>query len=285
MQVAVIGGTGTIGRLVVEELAGRGDRVRVLSRTPPAVAVSGTTHHPVDLADGAGLREALEGIDAVVDASSRRSARRSAWLPPTARLLAAAADAAVGHLVEISIVGCDRSPVAFHRVNAAQERQVLDGPVPASVQRLTQFHPLLDQVFAAAARVGLSPRPRLPLQPIDPATAAAVVAAAVHEGPAGRRPDVGGPTVQPAAELAEEWSAIRGPRRLPLRVPTWGGGGRALRDGLLCAPDGADGGPTFAAWLEGGGSAAAPAGGGDGRAAAPAGRDVRPASGGREAAR
>ncbi|WP_320668906.1 SDR family oxidoreductase [Patulibacter defluvii] len=250
MQLAVIGGTGTIGGPVVEALAARGDEVRVLSRTAPAAPVAGSRHQRVDLTDGAGLREALDGVDAVVDASDDRSIRQRHRGPATARVLEAAADAGVGHLVGISIVGCDRSPLAYHRANAAQEQQQLAGPVPVSIQRLTQVHPLLDTVMASSARFGLSPRARFPLQPIDPRDAAVAVVAAIDAGPSGRRPDVGGPLVQPLAELAEEWAAIRGRRRITVPVPTWGAGGRAVRDGLLCAPDGPVDGRTFAAWLE-----------------------------------
>ena len=36
MRVAVVGGTGALGSLVVRELGARGDEVRVLSRTAPA---------------------------------------------------------------------------------------------------------------------------------------------------------------------------------------------------------------------------------------------------------
>ena len=64
MRVAVVGGTGTLGSRVVQELTDRGHEPRVLSRR----AGSGFR---VDLATGAGLPEALSGVDAVIDASSR----------------------------------------------------------------------------------------------------------------------------------------------------------------------------------------------------------------------
>src|SRR4051794_20164395 len=59
MRIAVIGGTGTLGRAVVRALGGHD--VIVLGRsTTPAI----------DLRDGAGLDEALQGVDVVVDASN-----------------------------------------------------------------------------------------------------------------------------------------------------------------------------------------------------------------------
>jgi uncharacterized protein YbjT (DUF2867 family) len=68
VNIAVPGGTGTLGRAVVEELVGRGHAVRVLSRRAPRRPPPGSTHHEVDLATGAGLDAALAGVDAVVDA-------------------------------------------------------------------------------------------------------------------------------------------------------------------------------------------------------------------------
>ena len=68
-SVLSIGATGSIGRLVVDELLARGFDVRALTRDP--IAASGTLPDAVaavrgDLATGEGLREALEGVDAVV---------------------------------------------------------------------------------------------------------------------------------------------------------------------------------------------------------------------------
>lgn len=58
--VLVTGGTGKLGRAVVERLQARQREIRVLSRTPGAGRVVG------DLRTGAGLGEAVEGVDVVV---------------------------------------------------------------------------------------------------------------------------------------------------------------------------------------------------------------------------
>lgn len=67
MDVAVIGGTGTVGREVVAQLAARGHRPLVLSRRPPEGGDA--EQRPVDLAAGEGLGDALSGVDALVDAA------------------------------------------------------------------------------------------------------------------------------------------------------------------------------------------------------------------------
>lgn len=65
MDVAVMGGTGTVGREVVSELTSRGHRPIVLSRRPPREGSH--EHRPVDLTTGEGLARALGGADTLVD--------------------------------------------------------------------------------------------------------------------------------------------------------------------------------------------------------------------------
>ena len=58
-NIAVAGGTGLVGAMVVEE-------VRRAGATPVVIARS----RGIDLTTGAGLAEALDGVDAVIDASN-----------------------------------------------------------------------------------------------------------------------------------------------------------------------------------------------------------------------
>ncbi|HZV75432.1 MAG TPA: NAD(P)H-binding protein [Conexibacter sp.] len=250
MRVAVIGGTGALGALVVAELAARGDAVRAVSRRPPAGAPpAGAEHVRADLVNGDGLRAALDGLEAVVDASNALRGARDVLVEGTLRLLAAGADAGVGHHVAISVVGCDRVPMAYYGAKVAQEEAVASGAVPWSLLRATQFHTLLAEVFAAAARWRVLPTGRALLQPIDPLVVARRLADVVHGGPGGRVPELAGPEVRTLAELAQDWRAHRSGRLLPLPLPSVGKLGRALRAGGLTDPAAAAGGATFAQWL------------------------------------
>src|SRR3954469_22513831 len=77
MRILVLGGTGTVGRLAVGELAGRGHEVVALSRRggSPDPRATGRTG---DLATGAGLAEALDGVDTVVDCGNVWTLRQRA---------------------------------------------------------------------------------------------------------------------------------------------------------------------------------------------------------------
>ena len=169
----------------------------------------------------------------------------------TVRLLAAEVDAGVRHHVAISIVGCDRVPHFYYRAKVAQEQAIAGAPVPSTLLRATQFHSMQAGAFAAAARLRVLPKVRIPLQPIDTAVVARRIVELVHAEPAGRVADVAGPQVESLDGLAEQWREHDGRRLLPLRLPpaALGGGGREMAAGLLTDPAAAVDGPTFAEWL------------------------------------
>ncbi|HEY7325143.1 MAG TPA: NAD(P)H-binding protein [Streptosporangiaceae bacterium] len=242
MRIAVVGGTGTLGRHVTLELSRRGHEVRVLSRHSP--------EYPVDLASGQGLAVALEGCGAVVDASNTQRHARPVMVEGSARLLAAEQQAGVGHHVCISIVGCDRVSMGYYRVKVDQERVVAQGPVPWTIVRATQFHELVSGLFTTAARYRVLPAPAMPLQPVAAAEVARVLADAAEADPRRGRISVAGPQVVSMRELARTWLSAAGRSAVLLPVPLPGSTGRALRTGALTAGH-ADvtGAITFAGWL------------------------------------
>jgi uncharacterized protein YbjT (DUF2867 family) len=249
MKVAVVGGTGVLGKPLVAALAARGDDVVALSRTPSAEMPDGVSHRRVDLTTGEGLADGLGGVEAVVDASNSNPRDAGPVLVEgTKRLLRASAAAGVRHHVGVSIVGCDRVPTAYYKVKVDQEEAIAAGEVPWSLLRATQFHTLIAWAFQQAGRFGVVPTGGARLQPVDPGVVAARLAEVAQADPGGRVDDVAGPEVQTLTELAKTWRNA-GHRALPLRIPMVGKIGRPLREGALCNPSAAAGGATFEEWL------------------------------------
>lgn len=249
MKVAVVGGTGVLGKPLVAKLAAAGDEVRALSRTPPAKLPAGVSHQRVDLTSGEGLGEALADVEVVVDASNSSPRNASPVLVEgTQRLLHAGKEAGVRHHVGVSIVGCNRVPIAYYKVKVEQEEAIAAGEVPWSLLRASQFHTLIAWAFEQADRFRVVPTGRAKLQPIDVPVVAARLAEAVHAEPAGKLGDIAGPEVLTLSELARAWRGA-GHRALPLRLPMIGPIGRPVREGALCNPDAAAGGATFEQWL------------------------------------
>jgi uncharacterized protein YbjT (DUF2867 family) len=253
VEIAVVGGTGTLGSRVVQELAARGHGVRVLSRRAPQQPVADSEHRPIDLSTGDGLREALAGVDTLVDAAGSGGIGKQAWavhVDGTARLLAAARAEHVSHVVGISIVGIDKVPFSYYRAKLEQERVIEQGGVPWSIVRATQFHQLLDIVFGAAARLRILPLAPFPIRPAAPEIVARVIADIAQQGPAGRSAPVAGPEVATFAELARVWKDVRERHVVALRVPFKWSARRALMAGaILPGSEAVTGGPDFAAWL------------------------------------
>jgi uncharacterized protein YbjT (DUF2867 family) len=249
MEVAVIGGTGSLGKPVVDELAERGDSVRILTRTAPAALAEGVTHHPVDLTTGDGLDAALEGVDVVVDSASARRGAHKVLVDGTQHTLEAERRAGVGHHVLISIIGIDDVPMSYYKAKLAQEQAVKDGGIPWSILRASQFHSFVADALDAAAKLRLSLRSSSRVQPVDVRVVARHVAIAVHSGPGGYLPEVAGPEAKTLSEWARASARETERKLIPIAVPMPPQLARPLRAGALTNPSADAGGETFEQWL------------------------------------
>ena len=191
-EILVTGGTGVLGREVVDLLGSAGAGVRVLSRSGRKGTVRG------DLLTGEGLERSVRGIDTIIHcASSPFRKSRRIDVEGTRCLLRVAAREGVSHLVYVSIVGVERAPAyPYYRIKQDTERVVENSPVPYTILRATQFH---DLILKAIQLLDRSPVMLVPEgflgQPIDPGEVAERLVELALSGPVGRVPDVGGPEV------------------------------------------------------------------------------------------
>ncbi len=121
----VIFGSGLIGSQVAAKLADAGHDVKALGRGDG-----------IDITTGAGIAEAVEGADVVVDLTNSPPSWSdddvlAFFRDGTGHILAAEEKAGVGHHVILSIVGADRLPDSgYMRAKVAQEDLVKAGPTP-----------------------------------------------------------------------------------------------------------------------------------------------------------
>lgn len=209
-QILVTGGTGTLGRHAVTALGEAGHDVRVLSRRVGAGDRTG------DLLTGAGIADALRGVDTVVHLATGRHD------DDATRILVTQAEAArVEHLVLMSIVGVDRIPLPHYRRKLLAEQHVIASALPYTILRATQFHELLVALFSVQRRLPTLLTPGFALQPIAATEVAARLRVLCAGSPAGRVDDIGGPEVLFGQTLAQQWLDASGDRRRvrPVRVP------------------------------------------------------------------
>jgi uncharacterized protein YbjT (DUF2867 family) len=233
-QVLVTGGTGVLGRRVVERLGSEGIRARVFSRSGRPCTIRG------DLLTGEGLEPAVQGVDTIIHCASSPFRRaRQVDVEGTGRLLEVAAEAGVSHLAYISIVGIDRAAsYPYYRIKLDTERVVEAAPVPHTILRATQFYDLVLMAMRFLDRLPLMVVPRGFLgQPIDAGEVAGRLVELALSGPAGRAPDIGGPEVSTLADAARGYLQAKGSRRRIFEFPVPGKTARAFREGALVCPD------------------------------------------------
>lgn len=240
-RIAVAGGTGTVGRHVVESVRRLGAEAVVISRS------SG-----VDLTTGAGLDKNLEGVDAVIDVTNiltQNRRRATAFFETSTRhLLAAEERQDVGHHVLLSIVGIDRVGFGYYQAKVAQEELVRQGPIPWTILRATQFHEFAKQMLGDG-RVAVVPS--MLIQPVAAQDVADELLRLATAPAAGMAPEIAGPREERVPDMARRLASATGSRSLVLPVPLPGGAGRGMRTGaLLPADPGPRGTRTFDEWLQ-----------------------------------
>lgn len=211
MKIVVIGGTGLIGSKLVAQLRAAGHE---------AVAASPGTG--VDSVTGAGVGQALDGAQVLVDVSNAPSFEESIALAffeaATGNLVAAARSAGVQHYIALSVVGTDRmQDMGYFRAKLVQERMIEEAGLPFTIVHATQFFEFIPAIADAAMQDGVALLSSGPLQPIAADDVATALAQVVENDPAFGTIEIAGPDQLPLAEFVQIWMAETGDDR-PIRV-------------------------------------------------------------------
>lgn len=250
-KIAVAGGTGRVGRHVVEVLEARGDDVVPISRS-----------NGVDIVSGEGLAEALEGVQCVIDTATGSSPEREA----ATRFFRAAARnlheygrrAGVQRIVAVSIIGTDRFTTGYGAAKLAHEQALLAGPLPVRILRAAQFHEFVAQLVEWGRHGDVSNVTEMRTQLVAARTVAQALAGLANGVPAllGSTDapilEIAGPREESLVEMARLLVAHRGDGvRIEgvtdMSDPDW----ELYENGsLLPGPDAVLAGPTFEEWLD-----------------------------------
>lgn len=255
-RILVAGGTGALGSAVVAQLRLTEHTVRVLSRKPAPSNV-GVEWAQGDVVTGEGLASALESVDIVANFTGDPQNVYAADVEGVRRLAEQAAEAGVRHFFHVSIVGIDHMDAPYHQNKVKAEAGIITSGVPYSIQRLTQFHTLMDYWMSlaqpAAEGYRLHIERDVPFQPLDTHDAARYLLPLLHS-PAGRLPDAGGPEVLTMEEIARIYFAARGisdpvlhdPEKSVFPPATI----EAMRRGVHTVPENPAGHTTWAAYVQ-----------------------------------
>jgi uncharacterized protein YbjT (DUF2867 family) len=247
-KIVVIGGSGGLGRAVMQRL-----------RTGGADAIAASRRTGFDLTTGEGLAPVLGDAEVIVHAARHPLRYRRVDLDGTRRMISVLQDRPNGrpapHLVYVSIVGCDRNPYRYYRAKYASERVLERSGLPVTVVRATQFHMLVAAIARAVSHGPVALVPPIAFQSVDHRWVAEMLAGvALAEAPAGYRrgADLAGPEL---ITLAKAVGVLRGHegRAVPRMVtlPAIGGTLRSFAAGSnLPTPGTLVGGPGFSDWVD-----------------------------------
>lgn len=239
--VTIIGGSGFLGRYIVQQLAARGHRLRIVTRNPETALflkplgdlgqiqpVRGDVRRDEDMA--AAFAGAAAGINLVGILAERGGQRFDAVQAEGAgRAARAAAAAGVRHYLQMSAIGADAaSPVPYARTKAAGEAAVRAAFPQAAVLRPSIVAGPEDQFFNRFANLART-SPVLPViagdtrfQPVSVRDVAAATEAALVRGEAGGKTyQLGGPDVLSFRAILQMINRLTGRDRVLMEVSDW----------------------------------------------------------------
>ena len=246
-KIAVTGATGRLGPHIVEVLRAEGHDVVPISRSLG-----------VDLVTGAGLEEALTGVELIVDAATQPSpdeqAARAFFTASAANLQHWGEKAGVERIVLVSIIGVDKSTGGYYAAKLAQEQAMLAGPVPVRILRATQFHEFVPDILEWGRKGDVVYVPKMRTQLVATQSVAEVLASVVDDPAAGGAPiaEVAGPREERLVQVAKLLLRRRGDTARIEEVSNPKDPHRELYESgaLLPGPDATLAGPTFEEWLD-----------------------------------
>ncbi len=232
-MILVAGGTGRLGALLVERLAGRGHQVRILTRDPARAERPGggqVTMARGDVRDRQSLQAAVDGVETVVSAvhGFNQPARDS--LAAVDRdgntNLISAAQAAGARFVLLSTVGAAAdSPMELFRMKYAAEQRATSSGVECTIVRATAFLELwievLEQTAGRAGRPLVFGRGQNPINFVSVGDVAALVErACIDPATHGATLEIGGPENLTFVQLAQAVQSAAGRSAPPRHVPS-----------------------------------------------------------------
>ena len=195
MKIVVIGGTGLIGSKVVTKLTEQGHE-----------AIPASPRLGINTITGEGLAAALDGASVVVDVSNSPNFEHAAAVEffetSTRNLLAAEADAGVGHHVALSVVGTktlseggdpDTTTAGYFLAKVSQEQLIQASSIPYTIVHATQFFEFINSIADSATDGDTVRVPPVLFQPMASEDVAGDIAQVALGTPVNGTVEVGGP--------------------------------------------------------------------------------------------
>jgi uncharacterized protein YbjT (DUF2867 family) len=244
MKIIVIGGSGLIGKKLVDKLRKTGHEVLAAS---PNSGVNSVT--------GEGLAAALAGANVVVDVTNAPSWADAEVMEffdkSTRNLLAAEKTAGVKQHVALSVVGADRMPDSgYMRAKVNQENLIKAGGIPHTIVRATQFFEFLGGIADSGGEGDTVRLSTAPMQPVAADDVAAALADVAVASPLNATIELAGPEAMSIADFVGRFMTAKGDKRTVIADPKALYYGAVMGSRGIAPGDNPRIGPTrFDAWI------------------------------------
>ena len=139
-RILVTGGTGNLGKWVIEHLLEKNYDVSILSTREKLSLANNVALFKGDLAKNIGLAPASDEAEIVIHCASNPRSFEHTDIEGTRNLLRSINRERTQHFVYISIVGVDKSDYPYYKAKYAVEKMTADSGIPYTILRTTQFH-------------------------------------------------------------------------------------------------------------------------------------------------
>lgn len=231
--IVIAGGTGRLGRILVERFVARGEMVRVLSRAPgrPGTPASSRAVQIVasDVRDRDAVDRSLSGARIVVSAMSAFGLKgvtpRQVDLEGNANLIAACERHGVDHFILVSVRGAaPHHPMELHRMKYLAEQELTRSRLSWTILRPSSFTETFQQVLCAplleTGKTIVFGRARNPINFVSVHNVAQFIERASADAALrGTIIDVGGPENLSLEQFVEAFAIATGARGPVKKIP------------------------------------------------------------------
>jgi len=249
----VTGGTGLLGKEIVNQLIFAGKDVAILTtQATPDVSVKATFFNG-DLITGKGLSSAVAGKDVIIHCASNPQNFEQTDILGTKNLLNAINKSQPPHLVYISIVGVDRSNYPYYEAKRCVEDLISLSGIPFTILRTTQFHPFVYKLiegFLDTSKNILEIPEGMKFQSVSLGEVASKLISVAENVPSGLLPDYGGPEIMSFETMCQIYLDVFKRPILLQKAPLKGPRVELFRSGVNTCSNNAFGEITWATFVK-----------------------------------
>jgi uncharacterized protein YbjT (DUF2867 family) len=240
INVLLTGGTGQLGRMLLNEFETQQLSVSVLTRRKALASSSGMKVINADLTNSTSLNRALShDYDVVIHCASNPRESATVDVKGTENLLKAVGNGNVKNFIYISIVGVDKSTYPYYQDKRRAEEFVISSGVPYTILRITQFHNfVLNRILDAGKENDVITLPAgLKFQSIDLSDVRKKINQLIEGGPCNSILQIGGPEILDTDDIIREYQTIIKPGKRVQFTSTLNDFQKLFTTGINLCPD------------------------------------------------